>query len=88
MHPLQRFGSIDRLQQVELQKERFEVGPGEAPFDTADAAGKLQAAGMFDGGLKEALEAAAEVWGAPDVGFRVRLGAARHGPFRPLGRGR
>jgi hypothetical protein len=60
---------------LELEEERFEVGACEAKLDAADAAGELQAAGMFGAGLQEAFEAGAEVGGAADVGLGVGFGA-------------
>ena len=76
VHALSRdFRAVDLFEQLELEKQGFEVGAGEPELDAADAAGELEAAGMFGGGLKEAFEAGAEVGGAADVGLGVGFGA-------------
>jgi hypothetical protein len=37
VHALQGFGAINLLEKLELEKQRLEVGAGEAVFDAADA---------------------------------------------------
>jgi hypothetical protein len=71
VHPFEGLGAVDFFEELELKKQGFEVGAGEAELDAADAAGELQAAGMFGRWLKEAFETGAEVGGAADVGFGV-----------------
>ncbi len=52
MHAFERLWAVDGLEKLELEKEGLKVGAGEAELDAADAAGELQAAGMFGAGLQ------------------------------------
>ena len=53
----------------------LEVGAGVGVFDAGDAFGELEAFGLGAPGVEEALEAAAEVGGAGEIGFGVGISA-------------
>jgi hypothetical protein len=59
------------LEQLKLEKQRFELRAGELPDNAAYPRGQLEAAGMLGRGLEKAGKARAEVGGAADVGLRV-----------------
>ena len=75
VHALKGLWAVDVFDQLELEKEGFEVGAGEAVFDATDAAGEMETARVLGGWLKESFEAGAEVGGAADVGFCVDVGS-------------
>lgn len=75
--------AVDRLEEFKLKEKRFELGAGELPFNSADHACKLQAARMPERRLQQALETAAQIRRAADVGlgagvFTIKREDRRH----------
>ena len=75
VHALKTLRAVDRLEEFELQEERFELGARETPIDAAHKAGKMEAAWMPGRGLQQTLEAAAEIGSAADVRLGVDVRA-------------
>jgi hypothetical protein len=87
VHPLETLRAVKALQQIELQKQRFEIGSGEPVLDAPHSARKLQPPGMFEGWQKQASETAAQIGRAAHIGLGVRIGRVERedsGRFRQL----